>query len=382
MNSDALQIYKSAFAFGDDAIHLNNAGVAPWPKQTTAAVRAWAERLGAGGAHAVPEGYAESENTRSRLGSVLGASAGQVAFFQTCASAISQVAFGLRFSPGDEIVVWDQEYPSNFYPWKVAAERSGAKLVVASSNDDLSTPFENLERVVTARTRVIAVSWVQYRSGAITDLARLGRFARERGIFTCIDIIQGAGFLPFDFNALGIDAACGGPHKWFTSPLSLGFLILKPDHVDTLEPLSVGAITFGGTELLASESARMVSGVSRFEPGGRGLLEWIGFGETLKLIEQVGIDTILREGEALTRQLIQGLSERGYTVHSPHGPSWRGAIVNFGPGPNSPAKTVAAIEDRLRAIRCSFATRPPGVRISPHAFVMREQIDRVLQALS
>lgn len=381
MTLDPIQAYKAQFEFKNDLIQLNNAGVTPWPAATHEKVRDWTDRLATEGTHAIPDAFAESEKTRALLGDVLGADASQIAFFQTCATAISQVALGLTFKPGDEIVVWDQEYPSNFFPWKIAAERSGAKLVIAKSGDELSTPLENIEKVVTARTRVIAVSWVQYRSGAITDLEKLSEFARARTIFTCIDSIQGTGFLPFDFNKLQIDAACGGSHKWFTSPHSLGFLILKPEHVERLTPLSVGAVTFGGTELLAAETTPMVKSVMRFEPGGRGLLEWIGFGETLKLIQRTGLDRISQEGEWLTRKLMHGLRERGYTIHSPHGSHMRGAILNFSPGPNAAAKTIPEIEGRLRNLKVSFATRPPGIRVSPHAYVTVEQIERVLAAL-
>lgn len=390
MNSDSktpdtIQLYKDAFKrssnSGGELIHLNNAGVSPWPNATLAAVQEWSTKLASSGTHAVPDAYAKSELTRSLLAKVLGATENQIAFFQTCASAISQVALGLKLKAGDEIVVWDQEYPSNFYPWAVAAERSGAKLVVAKSSENLATPLQAIEAVVTDRTRVIAVSWVQYRSGAVTDLESLSKFARARNIFTCIDAIQGLGVLPFNFNSLGIDAACGGAHKWFTSPLSIGFLLLRPEHIESLTPLSVGAITFGGTEILASPSTPMAKGISRYEPGGRCLLEFIGFGATLELVDKVGVDRIAQEAEWLARKLMHGLRERGYLIHSPHGAHFRGAILNFAPTPDSRHKTLVDVESQLRSVKVSFATRPPGIRLSPHAFNTATEIERVLEVL-
>lgn len=379
---DLIQTYKNAFERDSELIHLNNAGVSPWPRNTESLVQAWTSRMASEGTHGIAAAVEKSEETRGRLGSVLGALPTQIAFFQTCASAISQVAFGLTLELGDEIIVWDQEYPSNFYPWKLAADRAGAKLVIASSTDTLATPLENIEKVLTPRTRVIAVSWVQYRNGAVMDIQGLATLAKARGIFTCVDIIQGAGLLPFDFIASGIDAACGGSHKWFTSPLALGFLILKPEHIETLTPLSVGAMSFGGFDVLSNVDTPMAKGTQRFEPGGRSIIELVGFGETLKLVASVGVDRIGQEAEWLSRRLMHGLRELGYVIHSPHGAHHRGAIVNFSPTPQTAAKTFEEIEKRLSVAQVSFSKRAPGIRLSPHAFLIAKQIDRVLTVLS
>jgi selenocysteine lyase/cysteine desulfurase len=380
---DAIQTYKQAFQRpGSDLIHLNNAGIAPWPLQTERAVHDWTTRLASEGTHLDAQAFIKSDETRQLLGDLLGAKAEQIAFFQTCATAISQVAFGLNLDRGAEIVTFDQEYPSNFYPWRLAAERVDGRLVIAKSTETLATPLEAIKACVTSKTKVIAVSWVQYRNGAIMDLQALAEFAKANGILTCVDIIQGAGLLPFNFDDLGLDFACGGAHKWFTSPLSLGFLMMKPEHVERLTPLSVGAISFGGYDKLSDIEGQMVQGPLRYEPGGRALLEMIGLGETLKLMKATGIDRIAQETEWLSRKLMHGLRERGYQIHSPHGAHFRGSIVNFAPTSQSALATLEEIEERLVKAKVSFAKRPPGVRLSPHAFVTAEQIERTLEALT
>jgi cysteine desulfurase/selenocysteine lyase len=377
---DALQKYKSAFARPDsDFIHLNNAGVAPWPVQTERVVHEASSQLARGAAHLIGSVVEKSEETRELLGRLLGANAQQIAFFQTCASAISQVAFGLSLPLGAEIIAFDQEYPSNFYPWRLAAERAQGNLVIAKSSDTLATPLEAIKACVTEKTKVIAISWVQYRNGAIIDLKELAAFAKRKGILTCVDIIQGAGLLPFDFDELGLDFACGGSHKWLTSPATLGYLVMKPEFIERLSPLSVGAMSFGGFDKLSDITTQMVSGIARFEPGGRSMLEMIGLGETLKLILTTGQQTITNEIENLSKRLISGLNERGYAIHSPHGTNFRGSIVNFGPSGSTPS--IEETERRLANAKVSFTRRPPGIRLSPHAFVTNDQIDRTLEVL-
>jgi cysteine desulfurase / selenocysteine lyase len=380
-----IEVFKSAYAHASETIHLNNAGIAPWPKQTLEAVTAWSAKLAQGGTSTVGFAFDETEKTRASLAEFLGTRPEQIAFFTTCATAISQVALGFPLKAGDEIVVWDQEYPSNFHPWKIAAERAGAKLVVAKSGSSpdspLATPFANIEAVTTPRTRIIAISWVQYRSGAQTDLKALAQFARERGIFTCVDIIQGFGANEFHFDSSGLDAVCGGAHKWLTSPLSLGFLALRAEHSELLSPIMVGAMTYGGPDIPSSLEAKMRTGVQKFEPGGRQMLEMLGLGQTLELFKKVGISAIAREAERLSNSIADGLRSRGYQVHSPHGEKIRGAILNFSPTSSSPLKTFEEIEQTFAHHKITFSKRSPGIRLSPHAFNRDEEIEKVLQAL-
>lgn len=377
-----IETFKSAYDHARDVHHFNNAGFAPWSLPTRDAVAHWSSKIASGGAYVVGDAFAESEKTRSKLARFIGTSADQIAFSTTCATAISQVALGFPFKPNDEIVVWDQEYPSNFHPWRVAAERTGAKLVVAKSETSLATPIENLKAVVTPKTRVIAVSWIQFRTGAQTDLKELAAFAKSRGIFTCVDVIQGLGAIPFHFDSLGIDAVCGGAHKWLSSPHSLGFLALKKEHLELLSPIAIGAMCFGGPDVLSSTETQMVKGTQKFEPGGRPLLELIGMGAALDLFSSVGIESISAEAERIASKIAVGIRDHGYDVHSPHGEMIKGAILNFSPTSSSPLKSFEEIEAKLTSLKFTFSKRPPGVRISPHAFLRDDEVQILLDGLA
>ena len=378
--ADPLEAFKRSFHTGPYT-PMNAAGVCPMSRQAHDALLHWTKRMHEEGQFCIDGAFEESELLRGELAGFLGARASELAYFQTTAAALSQVALGLSLSPGDEIVVWDQEYPSNLYPWRVAAERSGAKVVLAESGADLSTPVEALLAKVTSKTKVIAFSWVQYRTGAITDIAPVTEFARARGIFTCADIIQGVGLLPFDFASSGLDSACGGTHKWLCAPPTVGYMLLKEEHIPRLRPIAVGAMTYGDHNSLASLAAEIRPGIGRFEPGGRSLLEQIALRASLKLIRETGIDRIAQEAEWLSRKLMHGLRERGYQIHSPHGSHHCGSIVNFAATAQSRFKSQAEIEQVLQREKISYGVRPPGVRLAPHAFNTAEQIDFVLGQL-
>lgn len=380
-----MEEFKRAFHHPREVLLFNNAGVGQIPLSARQVIGDWSTRFCEEGDRAFFAAYAGVDELRSRLARFLGGEREGTLFFSNTASAISQVAFGLDLEPGDEIVVWDQEYPSNFYPWKLAAERSGAKLIVARSQANLATPVDSLISHVTERTKVIATSWVQYRSGAITDLKRLTEFARMRDIFTCADIIQGAGVLPFDFKASGLDAACGGSHKWLVSPSGVGYLMLQPHHLNRLSPLAVGAMSYGNWDDLSNLMATLKDNSDRYEPGAKNLLELLAFNESMRLFMSVGITAIANEARRLAVRLAEGLMALEYQVNSPHGEplleSFQGAIVNFSPTPRSPLKNIEGIESRLQKKQVSYGKRPPGIRLSPHAFTLDEHVDRVLSLL-
>lgn len=378
---DSLESFKNSFVHTEQFTHLNNAGIAPISRPAKDALNTWADRLYQEGIYCIPDLVSAMETCRERLGLLLNAPANGIAFFQGTANAISQAAFGLELNAGEEILLWDQEYPSNFYPWRDAAERANAKLVTVASDENLAAPLEKLFAAVTARTRVIALSWVQFQTGALTDLEALSAFARSRGILTIIDAIQGIGVLPLDFAASGVDIVCGGSHKWMASPIGVGFLCARPEILQQLKPQAVGAMTYGSTEELANLNATLRPGPARLEPGSRPFIEIAALSATLGLFLATGTAAIAQEAELLAKCLVTGLRERGYRLQSPHGAHHRGAIVNFASSPEARHTTLANLETALGKNGIAFAKRHGGIRLSPHAFNTREEIDRTLAVL-
>jgi cysteine desulfurase/selenocysteine lyase len=379
-HADPIANFRSQFSTERQFFPFNNAGTSLLSKPARETIEQWTRRFYDEGVFAIPSAYQAIEPVRADLARLLGAET--VAFFPNTAAAISQVALRFPLKADDEVITWDQEYPSNYYPWQVACQRVGAKLIIAKSGPNLETPVETLRELITPKTRAIAFSWVQYRSGAVTDFSEVTKLARERGIFTCADIIQGAGILPFHFGDSGLDAACGGSHKWMCAVPSAAYLCLKPEQMVKFEPLFVGANTFGTSEDPVSLTATAKLTPHRFEAGSMPLLDILALGASVRLIANTGVARIAQEAEWLAKKLIHGLQERGYQLNSPHGSQFRGAIVNFSPGPNARFKTLNDVMDALKAAKIAGVARQPGVRLSCHAFNTSEDIAYVLGALT
>ena len=247
---------------------------------------------------------------------------------------------------------------------------------------DPQTPVEALLERITSNTKIIAVSWVQYRTGAITDLEVLTKTAHARGIFVCADIIQGAGVQPFDFHEIGVDAACGGSHKWMCSPMGVGFLLLREEHIARLQPVCVGAMSYGTGEELSSATRELRSGINRFEPGAKNRLDIAALGRVQSASFSVtGISAIYKEAESIAGRLREGLRELGYPA------AFRRRAARSLQFRTNKRSLAAQFHRRnrpplYRKKRISFAKRPPGIRLSPHAFTQASEIDSVLKTLS
>lgn len=365
--------FKKHFSSDLGLIHLNNSGQSLIPDVNRDLAKKWIDRLYSEAAFCSMEGWAQTEVTRKKLAQFLGADSSEVSFFTTTASALSQAALGLPLQANDEILTWDQEYPSNFYPWRMAAEKSGAKLIQIES-ENFETPAQKILDRVNSKTKVIAISWVQYQTGSVTDLKLLSDKLKGSGIWLVADIIQGAGVRPFHFHDSGFDIVCGGGHKFMCSGYGAGFMIMKKDRMQQLPPIEFGAMTYGYPDTKKSFSIQPKADGSRYEPGSKALVEVIAMAASLDLFTEVGIEPIFKEASRLAGKLRKGLTGFGFKVFSTEGP-----ILNF-TTPNS--DELDQVIQKLNQAKISFVHRGPGIRLSAHGFNRDQEIETVLKTLS
>ena len=194
--------------------------------------------------------------------------------------------------------------------------------------------------------------------------------------FLFVDVIQGLGIHPFDFKNWGVDAAAGGSHKWLTSPVGVGYLALKKEHLSHFKLLNVGSATYGTCDDPALLECIAKNDVSRFEAGSKQVLEITALGASCDLIHEVGIAIIEKEVLRLACKLREGLEDLGFQIHSPYAlDSLITPMVNFS------GKDMGKTKLQLAGHPVNFAMRGPGLRLSPHAFNTDDDIQMVLGLL-
>ena len=363
-----LENYKADFYREGNRLHLNNAGLAPISRSARNKIHYWGERFYQEGFYTDLDYMEDVDFSRTVLSKLIGCEQQEIAFFQSTASAISQLCFQFPLAGKDEIITWDQEYASNLYPWQEACKRAGAQLIIVPSEKNLTTPVDKIIEKISPRTKVIAISWVQFLTGAMTDIKSLAKITQEKNIFLFVDIMQGLGLHSFKMKEWGVDAVAGGSHKWLTSPVGVGFLALDMKHMNKIKPHNVGAYTFGTCDDPTDLECIPKRDALKFEAGSKQVLEITALGASIDLILKTTIPVIEKEVLRLSKMLQTGLLKQGFEVHYNNS-----SIVNFIPKNDS--------TNRLKSIPCNYALRGPGIRLSPHAFNTDQDIEKVLNAL-
>lgn len=358
-------------------VYVNHAGVSPSPARVVKAVVE-----AAGDAAANPLGFfldrvlSARESARTRLARLMGVPPEHMALTKNTGQGLALVADGLKLEPGDNVVSVACEYPSVVYPWYAQSDRGIETRLIAPRADGTFTP-EDLEAVMDARTRVLTLSWVQFGTGFRCDLAACAALARSRRLLFIVDVIQGLGVLPLTAEALGIDIAVTGAHKWLMAPGGTGGLYIAPHVLEKLRLVNMGAgavvdvAKFDPLDFSPKHSAQ------RYEEGTPNGLGLCGLDAALSLLEEIGTEVIEAQVFSLTATAAELLERKGYRVTSPRLDTQRAGLVMF----EHPTHPNAAVLEALTAAGVTAAVRGGKLRFSPHFYNTREEIERAVAVL-
>ncbi|WP_207884448.1 aminotransferase class V-fold PLP-dependent enzyme [Pseudomonas sp. 30_B] len=353
--------------------YLNHAAVAPWPKRAADAVAAFAQENVLIGARDYPQWLTIEKRLRERLARLLNAqTTGDIALVKNTSEALSFVAFGLDWRAGDQVVISDQEFPSNRVVWEALKPR-GVEVIQVSLNG--TDPEGDLLTACGPRTRLLSISAVQYASGLRMDLERLGAGCRQRGVLFCIDAIQQLGALPFDVQAYDCAFAMADGHKWMLGPEGLGVFYCRAAEREQLALQEYGwhmlenAGNYDSADWQPARSAR------RFECGSPNMLGAVALEASLSLLEEVGMAKVGVLVEERVQQLQEGLARiSGAALHSPLNPARRAGILTF----SLAGWDNAQLLERLRAEQVVCIQRGAGIRFSPHFYTSDAVIEETL----
>ncbi|RNE90450.1 aminotransferase class V-fold PLP-dependent enzyme [Marichromatium sp. AB31] len=364
------------FPLVPELCHLNHAAVGPWPRRSVEVVRRFAEDNAAHGSLAYLDWLQVETRLRERLARLVGsADTGSIALLKNTSEALSVIAHGLPWSAGDNIVGIAQEFPSNRIVWESLAPRGvdWRALDLEQSSD----PESDLCALCDERTRLIAVSWVQYARGLRLDLARIGAFCRERDILFCVDAIQGLGALPFSLADSGADFVVADGHKWMLGPEGLALLHIGPTQLERLALHQFGWHMVANPGDFEQRDWSPAPDARRFECGSPNLLAAHALESSLSLLEEVGTTTV----ETLIRQrtdwLIAAIDRHGLELLTPRPPERRAGIVTF----RVPGVASEHLYPALMRHQVLCAQRGGGIRFSPHFHTTEETLERAIDAV-
>ncbi|MCW2975396.1 MAG: Kynureninase [Actinomycetia bacterium] len=369
---DELLAYRDRFPILADCTYLINHSLAAMPAAAEARLleyaRMWRER----GVRSWGEGWWEMPVTiGDQLARIMGAAPGTIVMHQnvTVAEEIVLSCFrtaALRDGGTRNRVVYEEaNFPSVRYLYQAQPD-----LEVVAVEDDRA-----IVDAIDERTLLVPISHVLFKNAEIQDVEPIVRRAHEMGAYVVLDCYQSAGVVPFDLTALNVDFAVGGSVKWLCGGPGAGWLYVRPDLAERLEPTFVG--WQGHARPFAFEpELEYAPGVRRFLTGTPNVPALYAASAGYDVIEEVGVVRIRERSLRLTQLLIDLLEDAGLEISSPREPARRGGTVLV----RTPDDPAVHRELGERGIVCDF--RPDaGIRLGPHFYNSEDELRQTVAQL-
>lgn len=366
---------RSQFPVTREYNFLNHAAIAPLSKPAADALCDYARELSEA-AYLRGTYFRTAEDIRKLSAQLIGASPDEVTFVKNTSEGINYVANGIQWAKGDSVVTNTLEFPANYYPW-ISLEQRGVNVRVLEDEDG-RLPFDRLTAAIDRRTRVVAISSVQWLSGFRVDLVRLGEFCKEKGVLLVVDAIQSLGVHPIDVEEMNIDFLAADGHKWLCGPEGAGIFYCRRELVEHLRPTEPGYLCMNHGFDSPIRKIDLRPDARRFDSGVYNLAGICALGASIKLLLDIGIEEIQVRVKELTDRLIEGVRSKGWRVHSPRTPSEWSGIVLFSSQKHDPVQVKRHLRDEFRII---VAHRMGHLRASPHCYNTPEEIDQLVEAL-
>ena len=369
---ESIEKVRENFPIVKNKIFMNHAAHSPLPKPVFESMLEYLKE-------ASEQWVAETdlEMAKKLFAKLINAKPEEIAFVPNTSTGLNIVANMLDYGEGSNIVTTDLEFPSVVYPW--LRKKLGVRVKYVN-NVDGKILHEDFENAVDDDTAAIVVSHVEYANGFRNDLSFLSKLAHEHNAYLVVDAIQSAGAIKIDVKRDDVDFLITACYKWLLGPSGIGFLYVKEELIEKFEPPMVGWASvepqvFETVDFWDIWNLRLSKTASRFEVGGPNVIGCIGAAAALKLILGYGIEKIENRILDLTDYLIDRVREAGWKLQTPEEKSYRSGIVNF--LVDKPMERV----EQLAKKGIIVSARANGIRVSPHFYNTKEEIDQLVSEL-
>ncbi len=328
---------------------------------------------------------------RPQVARLINAGEDDIALVESTTHGLNLIANAIPLERGDRVVISDLEFLEVAIPWVQQRDEIGIAIDTVPNRAG-QILIEDVAAAIAPRTKVVAISSVQWSNGFRCDLDRLSHLCREREIFLIVDAVQQIGAVPLDVQKTPVDAISCGGHKWLMAPFGCGFLYLSKQFRSKVKPPLAGYLSvsepadgwgsyFRTPSITAVRDYGFVDDARRWETGGTANYPGaIGLAESVGLINDIGIENVGEHILSLTDYLIAGLKQQDVQVVTPEDRRYRSGIVTF---------TVGDVEDNIALtnflqehkvlVSVRYTSDVGGIRVSCHLFNLSEDLDRLLE---
>lgn len=370
-------LLEKEFPVDQELIYLNHAAIAPLPARTGQAIQDFAHECVQEGSRHYARWQAQEAHLREQLRALLAApSVDDIALTKNTSEGLSMIAYGLHWTEGDEVIITNQEFPSNRIIWE--SLRNQGVVVTEAKVTDTVSPDDAIIDAFNDNTRLLSISSVQYGTGLRLNLKDLGAACKDADILFCVDAIQGLGVFPHSVHEMNIDFLVADAHKWLLGPEGIGVFYCSEKWRQRLKLYEYGWHMVEHMGDFDRRDWRPASSARRFECGSPNTLGVFAFSASLSLLQEIGIETIEQRVLERTHYLRQWIDQHPkLECLSPSGPGQLAGITTF----RHPDIDSEALFKALQEHNVMCAHRGGGIRFSPHCYNRLDTLNSAIEAV-
>ncbi len=366
------QLVRAQFSFGEDKVPMNAANLCPSSRAVTERVSELTADIDHDCSSQNRAKFNQlREESREKVAKQMGVSADEIALVRNTSESNNTINNGLALNEGDEVLLWDQNHPTNNVAWDVRAARFGItiKRVATPKNPaNVQELIDTFTSAFTAKTKVVSITHVSNISGIKLPAKEIVDAAHARGIYAHVDGAQSWGALEVNLRELGCDSYSASAHKWFMGPKEAGLLYVKADNIPRIWP-NIVAPGWGDD---ADPDPR---GARKFESlGQRDDACLAAIGTTVDFHNSIGAARIEARMVELATALKQGITAAGHTLVTPMAPELSGGVCIT----EVPAEARRDAVNRLYEEHGIASAGAGGLRICPHTYNTMKHVERAV----
>ena len=375
--TDDLLKWRLEFPILDKTVYLISHSLGAMPRETFSFLTEYGETWATRGVRAWAEGWWDMPvTTGNEVARIIGAEPRTVVMHQNVSICQSLILSCFEPTPKRNKIVYSElNFPSVMYVYEAHARNNKLRIQTVPSDDGITISLDRFLEAIDEETLLVPFSHVLFKSGFLQNAKAITERAHEVGALVVLDAYQSAGTVPFSVKDLNVDFATGGSVKWLCGGPGAGYLYVRPDLHQQLQPKTTGWMAHE-EPFAFDRDLRYAPDIRRFLHGSPAIPALYAARSGFRIINQIGVERIREKSIRQTELLILLAEEAGFNVTSPKNPADRGGTITVG------HPDAAAITRELINREFIVDYRPgAGVRISPHFYNTDEELELVIKEM-
>jgi cysteine desulfurase / selenocysteine lyase len=369
--------YYELYPVNQEMIWLNNCGTTPTGKPILDSVKNFLDGYSKKGIMTEVEKYLPLKKYISEtIANLIGASPDEIGIIHNTSEGMNFISNEFCFEKGDEILLLENEYPSNVYPFQ-HWEQKGIHLKFIPLADSEEKFFHNLVTSVSKKTKLISISLVHWCTGLPFPIQKIGDYCKSQNIELIIDGAQGVGLVPVDVKKMNIASMSFPAWKWLLGPLGLGIIYNKKENLEKRIPIFKGQNSVINADEYLPYKSEWKKGADRYEFSTSSMPDWVYFQASLKMLSEIGFENVQNRIYELVDYFGEILKQNEFEISKDKFESKTGILSIYKEGIDL-AKTVQTLKENQ--VVC--ALRLGRIRFAPHIYNSKEQFHKVLEILN